>query len=274
MSPVAVLVTLAAAGVHAAWNQLLAHSHDTYVRAALGMAIGTAAFLPVALLDRRIEPAVRPLVGASAAFELGYLALLTAAYDRAPMGVVYPIARGSAPVLVLLVGVVVLGQPVPAPGAVGVLLVVAGIVLVRGATGTVRQPDVALALAVGACIAGYTLVDAVGVRYASPVVYIVVVQSVVAAVACTGVVRAGGVRRLRAVLDRRTVAVGIGSTVAYALVLVALTLAPAGLVAAVRETSVVIAVVVLAVTGKEKITRAQLLETVAVCAGVACVVLG
>lgn len=270
----ALLLALAAACVHAAWNQLLAHAGDTHARAALGTAIGTAVLVPVALFDLRIEPVTWPLVGASAAFELGYLALLAAAYDRAPMGVVYPIARGSAPVLVLLVSAVVLRQPTSAPGVVGVLLVVAGIVLVRGLRGTARWADVLLALGIGGCIAGYTLVDAVGVRHASPVAYIVVVQTVVAAVACAGVARVGGVRALREVLDRRTAAVGIGSTLAYGLVLVALTLAPAGPVAAVRETSVLIAVVALAATGRERITGAQVLGAVAVCAGVACVVLG
>jgi drug/metabolite transporter (DMT)-like permease len=270
----AVLVTLAAACVHAGWNQLLAHGGDIHLRTAVGMLVGTAVFLPVALVDVRIEPVGWVLAGVSIVFELAYFALLATAYARAPLGVVYPVARGSAPVLVLLVSALALGRPVSLLGGVGILLVVAGIVLVRGAAGAVRLRDVALALAVGACIAGYTLVDAAGVRQASPAAYIEIVFAAVALLYTAAMARVAGVRALRAVLDRRTAAAGVGIVGAYGLVLVALTLAPAPAVAAVRETSVVLALLLLAVTGRERVTPRQVGGAVAVCAGVACIVLG
>ena len=224
------------------------------------------------MVDPRIEPDAWLLAGVSVVFEVGYLALLATAYARAPMAVVYPIARGSAPVFVLLVGAVVLGQPTSALGAVGVVLVVTGIALVHGLGEAAQRRDLLLALAVGGCIAGYTLVDAVGVRHASPLAYIEVTQAAIAVVSCASVARVHGVGALRAVLDLRTTAVGIGSVLAYGLVLVALTRAPAAPVAAVRETSVVMAVLILAVTGKERITAARLAGAVLVCSGVACVV--
>ena len=175
--------------------------------------------------------------------------------------------------LVLLVSALVLGRPVSLLGAAGVLLVVAGIVLVRGAAGTARLRDLALALAVGACIAGYTLVDANGVRHAAPAAYIEVVFAAVAILYCAALARTGGVRALHAVLDRRTAAAGLGIVAAYGLVLVALTLAPAPGVAAVRETGVVL-VLLLAAWGNEPVTRRQVAGAVAVCAGIACVVVG
>lgn len=237
------------------------------------MLVGAVAFLPVALIDRHVEPTGWLLAGVSTGFELAYFALLATAYARAPLGVVYPVARGSAPVLVLLVSALVLERPVSVLGVVGILLVVAGIGLVRGAASAVRWRDLGLALAVGACIAGYTLVDAVGVHHAAPAAYIEIVFAAVALAYCTALARVAGVRALRAVLDRRTAAAGLGIVTAYGLVLVALTLAPAPAVAAVRETSVVV-VLLLAVVGKERVTWRQPAGAVAVCAGVACVVLG
>ena len=172
----------------------------------------------------------------------------------------------------MLVGAVVLGGHVSAAAVAGVVLVVAGIALVRGAAGRARLRDLGLALAIGGCIAGYTLVDAAGLRHASPAAYLEVVFAAVAVAYTAATVRTAGA--LRAVLDRRTVVAGLGIVAAYGLVLVALTLAPAPAVAAVRESSVVIALVVLAVTGRERVGRRQVAGTVAVCAGVACVVLG
>ena len=274
MPVAAVLVTLGAAALHALWNQLLAHGGDTRPRMAVAMLVGAVAFLPVALIDVRFEPVAWVFVAASVAFELTYSALLAAAYDRAPMGVVYPVARGAAPVIVLLVSATALGERVSVLRIAGILLVVGGIVLVRGVRGRTRPRDLGLALAVGGCIAGYTLVDATGVQHASPAAYIEVVFAT-AAVLYTGVVaRSVGATALRSALDRRTAVVGLGVIGAYALVLVALTLAPAPAVAAVRETSVVLAVLALAVTGKERITVAQLIGAVLVSAGIAGVVAG
>ena len=71
--------------------------------------IGAVALLPFALADFRVEPAAWPFIAVSAVFELAYFALLSAAYARAPAGVVYPLARGSAPVFVLFVSVAFLG---------------------------------------------------------------------------------------------------------------------------------------------------------------------
>lgn len=274
MSGTAVLVTLCAAVVHACWNQLLARGGDPHSRTAVGMLIGAAAFLPVALVDLRFEPVAWVLVTVSVGLELAYFVLLATAYTRAPMGVVYPIARGSAQVIVLLVGLLTPGGSVSPLAAAGILLVVAGIVLVRGIDGRARPRDVALALGVGACIAGYTLVDAAGVRHASPAAYIEVVFAAVALLYFGAVARRAGVRALRMVLDLRTAAIGIGVVTAYGLVLLALTLAPAAPVAALRETSVVIATLLLMATGQERVTPVRLGGAVVVCGGVALVVLG
>ena len=107
----------------------------------------------------------------SGLFEIAYFALLATAYRRAPLSVVYPIARGGAPVLVLLVGAVALGHTTSWRQAAAVVLVVVGILLVRG----LRSADtigVLLGLAIASCIAGYTLIDKRGIAYAGPIPYL------------------------------------------------------------------------------------------------------
>ena len=136
---------------------------------------------------------VAPYVAASAAFEGVYFALLVAAYRRRELSVVYPIARGSAPLLVLLGTAVVLGRHVSAAAAVGVCLVAVGVVLVRG----IRRgaEGVLVALAIGCAIAAYTLVDKDGLQHAAALPYLELVLPPVALVAVPLVaVRRGAAR--------------------------------------------------------------------------------
>src|SRR3954471_11058886 len=156
-------LALAAALVHALWNLLLAGARDSQAATAVGMCVGCVLFLPALAGD--FDSDVWPYVVASSALELLYFALLALAYSRFELSAVYPLARGSAPVFVLLLGGVSLALQ-----AVGVVLVACGVLLVRG----LRRGDweeTILALAVGACIAGYTLVDKHGLRYADPLPY-------------------------------------------------------------------------------------------------------
>ncbi|WP_122817869.1 EamA family transporter [Nocardioides pantholopis] len=273
----ALLVTLAAAVVHALWNQLLAGSRDPAASSAVGLLVGAVVVAPLALVDLRWEAAAWPWVAGSVACSVGYFVGLAAAYRRAPMGVIYPVARGSAPVLVLLGGWLALDQDVGWYAAAGVLVVVAGILLVRGIGPGVRPAQLLLALGVGTCIAGYTLLDAVALGHASPIALLVVVHGVSAVARTAALARTSGGRRALAGTLRgrdawRTVATGLGIYLAYGLVLVALTMAPAGPVSAVRETSVAVAVLLLAATGQERVTRVRLAGAVLVAAGVALVV--
>ena len=204
MSAAALVVTLVAALLHALWNQLLAGSGSAHARTAVGMLVGSVVFLPFALRDPHIQARAWMFIAASVVVELAYFATLAAAYERAPMGVVYPVARGSAPVLVLLVGTLALGERVRVTSAVGVVLIVAGILLVRGFRGAVRLRHLGLALAIGGFIAGYTLIDATGLRYAAPAAYLEVVFVAVAVTYSAGLVVRDGLGSLRAVLDWRT----------------------------------------------------------------------
>jgi uncharacterized membrane protein len=211
---------------------------------------------------------------ASSALEGLYLLLLASGYGRAAMSFVYPIARGSAPVFVLAFGVIVLGTIVSTGAALGVLLVAGGIILVRGLRGVPRASDLALALGVGGCIAGYTLVDKHGIAHASPIPYIETVFAATTILYLLGVSSVRGAAALRAALGPRTVLAGAGFVGSYALVLVALKHAPAASVAAVRESSVVIATAILALSGRERVMPERFIGALSVFAGIALISLG
>ena len=270
----ALLLALAAAAVHATWNLLLSGEEDTHSASAVALVVGTVVFAPVALINWRLESAAVPYVAGSSALELAYLALLATGYSVAAMSFIYPIARGSAPVLVLVAGAIAVGATVSLPAAVGVVVVGVGIVLVRGSSASGRPRDLALALAVGACIAGYTLVDKHGIVHAAPITYLVLVLGIPALIYALAVWRVRGGAALRTAVNRPVLLAGIGMFGAYALALAALRLAPAASVAAVRESSVVIATVFLAITGREKIGPERLAGAVAVVAGIALISFG
>jgi drug/metabolite transporter (DMT)-like permease len=267
----ALALALAAAGLHAAWNVFLRGSEDVEARTAVVLGLSVLIFAPVAAATWSVSWAVAPYVAASAAFEAAYFALLVAAYRRRELSVVYPVARGSAPVLVLLGTMVVLSRHVSAWAAAGVCLVALGVVLVRGLRRGAE--GVLVALAIGCAIAGYTLVDKDGLRHAASLPYLELVLLPVACAAVPVVAARRGAQALRAQLTATTVAAAVASFGAYALVLAALRLASAPEVAAVRETSVVIAAVLAGTFLRERVGIERLAGAVAVAGGVALIAL-
>lgn len=268
----ALALTLAAAVLHAGWNVFLSDAADVEARFAVVLGVSLLVFAPVAAATWSVSWAVAPYVAASAAFEGVYFALLVAAYRRRELSVVYPVARGSAPLLVLLGTAVVLGRHVSTAAAAGVCLVAVGVLLVRGVTR--GEEGVLVALAIGCMIAGYTLVDKDGLRHAAALPYLELVLAPVGLVALPAVVMRRGARALRAELTVPTVGAAIASFGAYALVLAALRLAPAPEVAAVRETSIVIAAILAAVFLRERVSLKRLAGAVVVAGGVALIALG
>jgi multidrug transporter EmrE-like cation transporter len=119
----ALALALAAAFVHALWNLLLARARDIEAATAVALVVAVAAFAFPAASFWHADGRVWPYLVGSAAFELVYFALLAAAYRRAEFSVVYPIARGSAPVLVLVVAVAGLHASTSWQQAAGVALV-------------------------------------------------------------------------------------------------------------------------------------------------------
>ena len=171
MPAAAFALALGSAFLHALWNVLLARERDTEAATAVAMATSVLVFAPVAVLTWDVDPKVWPFVVVTSLLQLTYFALLAAAYSRAEISFVYPLARGVAPVLVLLVGVVALGVGATALQALGVVLVGVGVLLVRG-LGHGDAVGLTLGLSIASVIAAYTLVDKDGIAYADPIVYL------------------------------------------------------------------------------------------------------
>jgi drug/metabolite transporter (DMT)-like permease len=274
MPGTALAFALAAAFVHASWNILLARARDPEAATAVALLVAVAAFAFPAVVFWHVDGRVWPYVAGSAAFELFYFAVLAAAYRRAEFSVVYPIARGSAPVLVLVVAVVVLRASTSWQQAAGVTLVAAGIVFVRGSRHGIKRGGVAFGLTIGCCIAGYTLIDKYGIRYANPISYLELTMIPPAIAYAAAVARGKGLAALRAETNPAAVAAGLATFGAYALVLAALERAPAASVAAVRETSVIIAAALAGIFLKERVGWVRMAGAVAVAAGIGLISLG
>jgi drug/metabolite transporter (DMT)-like permease len=267
--PVAALaLALSAAVVHAIWNLLLARTRDPEAATAVVLLTGAVVGAPAAALWWGLDSAVWPFVVASSLLEVLYFALLATAYRRAELTVVYPVARGLAPVLVLVGSVVFAGSATSAAQVAGVLLVGSGVLLVRG----VRRGDGAglvFGLAIACCIASYTIVDKHGVGHATPLTYLELVAIGMAAIYVPTLLAVRGYAALRAELAWTTVLAGIATFGAYALVLAALRIAPAASVAAVRESSVLIATALAAFVLKERVSTVRIAGAALVVAGVA-----
>ena len=268
----AFLLALGAAALHAGWNVLLAGARDVRAATTVVLLVGVVAFAPVAAATWDVEGSAVPWIAASAGLELLYFLLLSAAYSRSDVGLVYPVARGVAPVLVL-VGAVAAGAALGAWQAVGVVLVGAGVMLVRGIGAHADVRGFALALIIAATIAGYTLADNEGIEHASAIAYLEVVLIPVAIAALALEAFAGRLGAVRSAIGGRTIAAGLASFGAYALALAALSLASAPSVAAVRETGVLFAVALGAIVLKERVTAWRAVGAVVVVAGVCLVAL-
>jgi len=265
----AFLLALAAAVVHALWNLLLARARDPEAAGAVALLTAVVVFAPLTALQWEVEADAWPYIAASSLLELLYFALLGAAYRRAEVSVVYPLARGLAPVLVLVVGVLALGADSSAAQAAGVVLVGLGVLLVRGVRRPAAASGVLFGLAIACSIAAYTLVDDEGIRFANAVTYLELTLLVPAIGYAAGIAAVKGRSALRAELGPASVVAGLGMWVAYGLVLAALARAEAAPVAAVRETSVVFATVGAALFLQERVGPARVAGAVLVAAGVA-----
>jgi drug/metabolite transporter (DMT)-like permease len=267
--PLAALgLALSAAFLHASWNLLAARERDTQAALSVALVMGSLALLPFAVARWHVDAAAWPYVALSIALETLYLVLLGYAYDRADLSLVYPIARGLAPVVVLVGAAFLLGQHLSALGALGVVLVAVGVVLVRGLRSPAAMRDVLLAMTIAVVIAGYTLADQRGVRLADPVAYAVLVVGAPALILGGLVAMRRGAAPLRTSVKPSLLVAGLCGSVAYALVLAALTLAPAALVAAVRETGVVMATAMGALLLGERVEPARWLGSVVVVVGI------
>ncbi|HEV3461694.1 MAG TPA: DMT family transporter [Candidatus Dormibacteraeota bacterium] len=243
--PLAVLpLVLLAAVFHATWNAMLKASENPLALATRALTWGTVLSLPPVAVAWVLSgrPGL-PLAGwlialASAFLELIYFITLSTAYQRGELSVVYPIARGTAPLLAVLVGVILLGERLHAPAILGVIALLAGIWVVRRPSnaGSALAP----ALLTGVMIAAYTSLDRIGVRLGSPWVYgwLLWLFGAMLLVSFSRVRRIPGSRLSDE--PRLSVAVAVLMTAAYFMILFALSVAPLAIIAPLRESAIVL----------------------------------
>jgi drug/metabolite transporter (DMT)-like permease len=239
---------LAAAGIHVAWNLLLKRAAERDAVTFLAVAAGAIAFVPVVLAAAPLPLAVWGLAAASAAVETAYYLLLARAYAHADFSQAYPIARGTAPVLLTVWSALLLRERPSAAGAAGIVLVVVGIVVIGVSRRTgLTAAGLRAALGVAFCISIYSVIDGIAVRRAASAPYTVAVLGLTAVLlAPVALLRQGSATLARAARDSwlRALAAGGLMVVGYMLVLRAYAIERLAYAGAVREVSVVLAALV------------------------------
>ena len=266
MPTLAIVLVLVAAVLHAGWNVLLKTSGDTLTTAVRLQAIGTAVLVPIGMAAwlangmPAVSMAAIGLALVSGVLEAAYFVLLASAYRRGPLSLVYPLARGSAPLLAVAIGLVLLGERLVPLAMAGVACLLIGIFLVARpwqalrAAGQAQRGAVGFALATGASIAAYSAVDRLGVRETEPWIYGSILAVFATILTATSVVvgrrlgllapvpaREPGVTEERFGGLARDAIAGVLSLGAYLLVLFAYAIAPLATVAPLRESGIVLA---------------------------------
>jgi drug/metabolite transporter (DMT)-like permease len=252
----AVGLVIVAAVFHATWNVLLKAQLDPLLVAGRASWISAAAWTPLVLVAWLVSD--RPgfssqawaLAGASAVLEVAYFVFLSAAYRRGGLTQVYAIARGTAPLLAVLAGVIILREHLTGLEIAGVVSLLCGLWLVRTPVpaGSATLP----ALVTGMTIAAYSAVDSAGVHAAAPWLYGFVVWFLTALllVPVTALLAqnmrnpAKGAPRAEpaeAGLSWPVAAlIGMLMTWTFLIILIALRLAPLAVVAPLRESAIVL----------------------------------
>ncbi len=256
MPPEAVYaVILVAALAHASWNGLVKSSGNGLMMIAairfVGLVIGAAllVFVPFP------APESWPFLGAAALAHYAYYSFLANGYRVGDLSQVYPIARGSAPLLVALVGIVAVGERLgPWQGAAVAMISLGIVALAFGRRGAFRRDAVLFALATGTAIATYTVFGAIGVRRAETVLGFVAVLEILTGfgtVAWIAMFRSAAVPVFVRAHGRTGAVAGVLATGGYMASLWAMTLLPMATVAALRETSVIFAALIGVVVFRE-----------------------
>ena len=266
-------IVLLAALFHATWNAFVKVDGDRLLFMAVMLggsgfaALCSTAFLPLP------KPESWPYILLSVLLHQGYSGFLLLSYRYGEISHVYPLARGSAPLIVALVSITLIGETLTPMGLAGVLIIGLGIMslaLTRGAQG-LRDPwAVALALVTGLFIAGYTIVDGIGVRLAGNAhgyaAWMLGLEWIPIAAFAFWVRRGRSLSHIRRSW-RLAILLGFLSLAAYWAVIWAMSVAPIALVAALRETSIVFVVVIGVVFLKERLSLLRLAATLATLAG-------
>jgi drug/metabolite transporter (DMT)-like permease len=270
MPPLAIGAALLSAFIHASWNAALKGGRDRVTDSFL---VAVGGLMTGAALILWLGPPPREAWGflaLSVSIHLAYWFTLFKGYDSGDLSHVYTLSRGTAPLLVALGAALAANETPPAPKMVGVALVSAGVILV-GASPNAPLRATLWALAIGVCISGYSLVDALGARTAGNAVQYLGWTTGLMSIPMIGfaLTRRGWSRLMAdaAIAPWRGIAIGVISFAGYGLVLWAQTFAPIAQVTALRETSVVFGALIAFVVLRERLGLRRWIGALIVAAG-------
>ena len=250
-------IVLLAAALHAGWNTLIKIGGDRVaVMAFVTLAGSLISLLALPFVDPP-DPASWPLLALTILLHTAYHFFLPIAYDHGDLGEVYPIARGSAPLLVTLGAVLFAGELLSPIALTGVFCLATGVMALTfdRTTGVSKKPKaIGYALATGACIASYTVVDGLGARQAGSILGFAVWMTIgdgLLTFLLALIWKRGEIWRVARANLLTGCAGGAMQVGAYWLIVWALAVAPLGLVSATRESSVLIVALISTFVLKE-----------------------
>jgi len=279
MSDAAIIaILLLTALVHAAWNTALKAGADRLLdMAAMRLAgiVFAVCIIPFAPIP---APAAWPPLIASAVVYMGYYAFLISAYKHGDLSQVYPIARGSAPLLVAIAAYALISETPGPVGTLGVVIISAGILMAGSGAFRHNLYAIGFAVATGLTIATNAFLGGVGVRASGTVLGYAAWLELLTAIPFVAFVWMRRRRHVAAYVAsraaRRTVLLGFASVFSYLIALWAMTLLPLATVTAARETSAVFAALAGAVVMREPFAKRRIAAAVLVSCGIALLVAG
>jgi len=286
VTPFNLALILGSAVVHVVAHVALKRARDRAAFVWWMLLWGGLLFAPVLVFfPLHIPPIAWAIMAISAVFEALYFGLIAQAYRHGELSLVYPLARGTAPLFLLLWSSLVLAERPSVGGAGGVALIATGLYFINlPRLSAWREPLLALgrlaprlALLAGLCISLYTVIDRAGIRLVEPLVYTYLALLITVVLLTPYTLRVVGWRGLQAELRSsrlNSVAAGFTTMAAYAIVLYAMRSGvPAAYAGAIREISVVFGVIAGVTLLKERGSAMRLAGSVGVAAGVAVIAL-
>ncbi|WP_432761477.1 EamA family transporter [Rhizobium calliandrae] len=256
MSLDVIALVLFGALLHATWNAIIKAGTDKSLDAALVAAGGAVTALPFLAFLPLPASAAWPFIGASAILQFAYFQLVAAAYRAGDIGLVYPLMRGVAPLIIVSTSGLILKESLSGGTLIGTLTICAGILTLAFEARKGGRQSIILALSNAVVIASYTYVDGIGARISGNSISYTLWMSLLPPVLLFA--WAISRRGINAVVAHvrynwwRGLIGGGGSIASYGLALWAMTRAPVATVAALRETSILFALVISVVVLKER----------------------
>src|SRR5215210_4372843 len=278
MDPLVFAAVLVAAAFHASWNALVKIRLDPFLAIVLIAAMAGIVSLPLLFFVPVPPLAAWPWLIASVITHTGYYIGLSGAYRAGDMGQVYPIARGTAPLMTAAGGAILLGENFNLVGWGGIIGLTSGVFLLSlrggGELAHLNRRAVGFALFTAVTICCYSLVDGIGARTAGNAHAYALWLFVIDGAFITGsaLVKHGtgvvpGVMRFW----RSGLIGGVLSLTAYWIVIWAMTVAPIAIVAALRETSVLFAALIAVAILKERLRATRVAAALLIVAGLAAI---